>query len=396
MHAKIFSMLRLMQKKQPALVVHVGSRTVLVALVMFEKGSKPIIVNFARDSVSRSEIVDRSNVHQVIISALGGALDDLGRRLKKDDHIKLKKGLKTAYVSISSPWSVSKKVSVVKHEKDRFLVTESIITDLVEAAKKDMGTGYEDSTFIESKVSHMKADGYEVDDILRKSVKSIDLTMFFTVTNSKFVGAITDKILEQDRKLNIELVSAAFSNFVSVREVCREERDYIILRVADGISELQIVKQDTLLASSNIDIGIVQFVEAVSQALKTTNAVAMSFLLLYTKGKTEHEITEKIKNAIQKPLENFRDLLIKSLTHASEEYFVPSQVKVVIVDEFYEIVSSVVGQLSFKDSPTLPKKGFVPTLIGKEVYDGYVDGLFGINDPMLRAVVLYIHIILNK
>lgn len=321
-------------EEEISILLDIGSGYVEGALLNISKSKIPHIIFERRVAIPVGEKKNIERTTALMLKALGEVVE----MLQKEGllHLKFTKfghqNIRNVYCVLSSPWYISQ-TKVIKIEKSKpFMVTSLLIKKLLEdeniAFKNSINQGEYSKDFkdtvsiLESKIISTKLNGYETERPLRKFTTNIEVAIYLSIAGVD----VTEKIKETIRKTfnfrTLRFHSFPLVFFSGIRDLRDTPNNFILVDIREEVTDVILIKKGLLLETVTVPLGTYFFTRELGKALNTLPQVALSFLRLYTLGKTEKEVTEKIKVFLNENKEWILRLH-KALQSFREEFFLP-------------------------------------------------------------------------
>lgn len=328
-----------MRKKESgkiALVFDIGSASVAGALVLFKTGETPkIIYTVQRDMIFQEELAAQrlsgimlKTLHEVATDVQKNGVShlkftQLGSRLPE-----------MAYCTLASPWHATQ-TRIIRVKKDKpFNVTKQFVDDLIrteiEAFKNSEEVkGYtagDRASIMEKRLIQVKLNGYETSEPHGKEARSIEATLFVSLSPKELLKNIAGEIRRTYVVPEIEFNSFSLVAFDVLRNIAHESDNFLFLDISGEITDLSLVRSGVLLETVTFPIGKRDVIRKLAKILKTSPSEALSLLHLYH----DHNISGQHKDSIEEALLSAAGEWMSSfqgaLSTLSESFSIPSKV----------------------------------------------------------------------
>jgi len=333
-------------RKEPelSLVFHIGSSSVGVALVKFERNKAPTVVYTIREYIPFRENSDP----QKFFAHMLDALRRVNAAILKDGlpHLTFTRlgGLKIkhALYAFGSPWTVTQTKIVSIDKPEPFTFTKAMIDGILEheetAFEKDAISGEvkDKLSVIEKRILQIKLNGYEVTDPYGKQTKSASMSLFLSIIPKTVLDKVFEISLQTFHPKDTRIYSFPLVSFSSVREAFPEADDFMFLYIGGELSDISFVKNGVLLETASLPLGSRFIIRRIGQAFSATDEEALSLLRLFANNHADRALKDKLDpalgRAIKEWIESFRALLKETSSRIS----IPSHLFVVTDNDFIQ------------------------------------------------------------
>jgi len=354
------------EDKKITLVYDIGSASVSGALVIYSENDIPEIIYSTRKEIAYQEKFDVGRFNSLIVSAV----DDVSSDIQKNglSHLKFTKfGEKKphrAFVALSSPWHASQ-TRVMKLSEDKpFLITkdkvEKWIAKEVDSFKNsDYIKQYDNAgavKIIEQNIVSVKLNGYETSNQYGKKATTFEAAVAISVSPEEIIEKIDNAINRTFADAHIEFNSFPLISFSVIRDMDKENEDFIFLDISGELTDVLISKNGIPFEVTTFPIGKNDILRKLSQELGTNKDEVISLLSLHSGGELNDTEIERVGSALNKVQNEWVVSFQKTLEDMREDFSIPSSIFFTsdtdLVKWFEKsIKSEQFGQFTMSDKP---------------------------------------------
>lgn len=275
--------------------------------------------------------------------------------------------------TVSSPWHVSKTVTVSAVEEKPFEVHENgleeLITHATEDFLKESDAENEESpnVLIEQQVIDVLVNGYRTARPLGKRGRSLDASVYLAI----MARAVRDRMRELIERAfphhDIRFRSSSLVVFLTLRDMFPDHEDFLITRVSGELSEVTIVRDGILRETATFPLGshfLLRSIMASRPAIDTEAAHSL-FRIVTTGNASTPEAT-----ATSRALASARNEWLRSMGRVlapfAEEISLPNTALLIVDDEFLSWFTESLSDPSL--SPlTLFQEPFQTTVVRPDI-----------------------------
>ena len=238
--------LKRIQEKQPVVIFDIGSASIGGAVV-FPGKEVPRISYCTRIYLPFPEKADKQHLLpqiEEVLSQVVGRVQKEGLRSKGKESMVPKE----IVCVLSSLWSNTRTTSASFEHKERFVVTDNIMDNLLAQIHKTNEEDKEDTTVtIEEVVVNSLLNGYPTRFPLGKRAQRIDVS-FLESTVAKSLHEKMDDVIYKVFSPDIPLLLRSFTlvGFSVTRDVFDDVKDFILIDVTGEITEISVVRDSAL------------------------------------------------------------------------------------------------------------------------------------------------------
>lgn len=296
------------QKEEVSIVLDIGSGSVGVSVVAFRKKQRPEVLYTTREDIAHYEHPGFDRFFHAMLNTLEIATVRLHREaFEKNGLQKFRANdIKHIHCILASPWYNATTKILIYERKVPFVVTESVVDDLVEQSlvekKEDehMGSAKEvaPTKIIERKVVQILLNGYETSKPYGQNVSRVEVALF----TSSVVQAIGSRIQGVVRKtwLNRKILfhSFALASFMVTRDLFPKDDNFMLIDITGEVTDIFFSKSGVLLETSSTPYGKNSVLRDIARTMRTTPGEALSRLRQYTANTITKEASEKVAAAL--------------------------------------------------------------------------------------------------
>lgn len=380
------------------LIYDIGSSTVGAALVTLEKNKKPIVHYTVRRPLTFQKQIDPEK----LIFAKKNALKEVTEiilktgisNLKLDIHKNIK--IHDIYCVLGPPWYVSK-TAIIKIEKpESFQIDKNTVDTLLEHQEEEFKKsllnegGVDNLTVLEKKIVHAKADGYAVQVLSGRKMRTLELSVFLSISENRILTHIKEVLHPFFSFKKIHFHSFPLAYFSTSRDIFPQISDFLAVDIRGELTEISLVQRGVLIETVSFPLGRHSLVRMFAEKLSFTPEVALSFLKLYTSGKIERSMKLQIQDVINLAEKDWRVTFDAALSEISTKTLIPN--KIFVATDFD------IGSLyaSWIKSEKINRLGIASDFHVEYIDDGYFSKVLSWNkraqhDAFLALSILFIN-----
>jgi cell division ATPase FtsA len=383
-------------KDELVLIFDIGSSSVGGAFFAMQDSGIPKIIYSLREEILVTPIVD---VDKFLISTL----ESLKTVVKKIHDQSFGKPDKI-YCVLSSPWHISQTRLIKLEKNSNFIFTSKLADELIKkevalfeeerASEYDSLTGGERT--IELKNIKTSLNGYETINPLNKEAKSLEMTVFVSISPEEILKKIEDSILKFFNITELKFISSSLASFILVRDLFTDQRNFLLIDIGGELTDIEMTKKDILRESISFPLGSNFIIRGVSKSLSCSIEEAKSFLSLYRDNHASPEVKSKIENIINTLKTEWLKKFQESLANISNDISIPASIYIIVDREWASFFAELIKSEQFNQY-TLAESKFEITVLNTEVLHGiasFEDNV--IRDPFLIIGAVYINRHMNK
>lgn len=319
-------------KKRVSLTVAISDTSVSTALVVRDPSAdKPTIVSYRSKSFNPEH-------RDITLEYLESRLAILLRAVIKETRYKdlvsanISVGnIKNIVVSLSAPWFEGKTVTSHFSESKEFKITKKILESSLDAEIKAISGNDKDKiTILESCILSSTINGYNVQDPIGKTAQSVSLFGYVSYAKTSIFNLIHNVLKDYFHHTQDALIKSEptilFTAALDEAEKRNLDNDFVIVRVNEILTHVQIIRDKHIKEHGTIPIGLNSILREISQAFSITLEVALNILDLYGKNKLEKNYAQKISTILTKVLEKWGEGVKEFSTSTIDSGRFPSHV----------------------------------------------------------------------
>lgn len=243
---KLFSILKRTKTNQPVVIFDIGSASIGGAVVFFDK-EVPNITYCTRVQLPFQEVAEERR----LLPQIEEILTQVALDVQKNGLVS-KKGLSATPQEIvcvfSSLWSNTESTNASFEHKERFVVTDSVMDNLlaqIHESKKEEKTDAE--TTIEEIVINSLLNGYPTQQPLGKKAQRIEVTFLESTITKELHTKIQDVIFKVfNPDIPLMLRSFTLVAFSVTRDMFEDVKDFLLIDVTGEITDIGVVRNSIL------------------------------------------------------------------------------------------------------------------------------------------------------
>jgi hypothetical protein len=293
-------------KDDYSLIISIGSGQIFGAIVKFTEKSGENVVYFTKEKISFQANIDPSR-H---LSLMFNTLSVLISRIQKEGLIYLqntknKIKFEKIFCLLSSPWCNSEIKNIHIKENKPFKFTQLYLDNVISECEKDhKHNSFQAVTVIEKQILQIKNNGYIIQNIVDQMTKDLDLSLYVTTIDNKTLESIKIAILKTFNIKDVWCHSSLLAIFSNIRNLFSNKEDFVHIDVSDEITDISIIKDNSISEIASIPFGRNYFVRELSKNMNCSEAIANSIINMQ-KDKDPKDLNN-LKNAVE--LNNLLDV----------------------------------------------------------------------------------------
>ncbi len=253
-------------------LVDIGSASITVSVL---NNTNLDIIWTQQEFMSGKKIAD-VNYRNSPLTALVNAVLILG-----NDGIKTLKTfdsegtLRTLQFSLSAPWSytITKKINIKKETE--FIVTNKLIREIgksienkteSEITESDIANSL-DLSIVTRAITEIKANDYRVDDIEKKTVKSLSMTVTSTVIQDYLYETINDIQQKVFPNIQKQIHSTILQLYYVLLKIRPDMKEYTLVNMTLEVTEIGVIREGILTFTTHSKFGIGTIARDISQKI---------------------------------------------------------------------------------------------------------------------------------
>ncbi len=388
-------------KKRIELICDIGNGSLGVALVLFASSEKAPNVIFSERIFLQSET---GKGYENITANLGKNLNNLLSNVLK---FCVSNKINPSKVScfFSSPWFISQTHILRVKQPEPIVFSESILSKILKEAENNFLSNKdsrafkfvsEDIKLIERKITRIKLNGYQTHEPLGKKASTIEVALFLSAVRKETILLIESAINRLWLDVKIQHHTFPLASFSMIRNELNNPGNFLLVHIADDITDLSIVYDEMLLDTFSFPLGKKNIIKNLEEKCNLDYGLASSALSMYAKGEMHHEQLPRFTDAIQSAIkdwithfENGCDVLTKNIA-------VPEVVYLIVDERIFPIFESAIKSFNLNRYTVLGNELKVCSIF-KDLFEKYITYSNPVQkDFFLETEVLYINLISPK
>ncbi len=323
--------------EETAFIFDIGSGSVGGASVIFSRSGVPKIICSVRENIPFRKNLDPGRFAERMLNTL----ELVSARLQKEEPIRrnaLRGKIKSpsrACIIFSSPWYFSKTESMSVKEKESFLVTIDLVSDMAKKEEEEFEAGIKspdfgkffgkDTVLLEKKIIDIRLNGYPVSYPYGKTAKEIESHFFISLAVGSILKKSKEIIFKRFHLRKIDAHSFSLASFVAIRDLFPESSDFLFLDISGEITEISVIKKGTLLETVSFPLGKNFLIRKMAESLgDEKGSLSESALSLYFGRRGSKDFMEKTGKVLKEAEEDWLSLFYDTISGFSGESFVPT------------------------------------------------------------------------
>lgn len=233
------SIMALFQKTKRIILFDIGSASIGSAIVSFSYNKPPHIEHCSRTYIPFQDDIQEVRTQERLVAQLEAVAQGI---VKSDYYRALHIRPDRVVCIISSPWHTTETLSASYNGKERIEVTEKIMDGLLQEIKTKTAAVPKESVNIEEVVVQSSLNGYATEVPLGKRAKRISVAMMRSAISSSLHRKATSAIEKAFGHTPILFRSFSLAAFSVMRDVFKEDRDFLLVDVTGEVTEIIVVR----------------------------------------------------------------------------------------------------------------------------------------------------------
>ncbi len=370
--------------------------------------AKPLIaiVDIATASVSGALVQDR----QFLYSSHSATSFDSGLDFQKF-FLGLAKALKQVvadlqreaagrpvryYCFLSSPFYLSQTRTLSRRAETEFASASAAALELAEQAGRDFLTSQgllfpdllgDQNVLVENKIMEIKINGYEASFPANQPAKEIAITVFSSLGSKTVLNKLRDIFSAATHQEVVEFHSFAFALFSSLRDLLAGDKNFVIVDVGGGLTDLILVEQGVIVGSLSFPFGRRTLLNQLAATTTTVPAEIESRLKLWREGKLADAAALQLEQKLATLKNEWVDQLKTGLTALETKGLLP--------ENFYltdnDLLSQIFADWCRERAGELAGARQIKThFIDESIYQPFFSGkIVSVADSFLLAAAIF-------
>jgi hypothetical protein len=362
------------RKKQDELmlVFDIGSSSVKAALFYTRNSGVPKIITSVREPILLEDKVDLDRFLVLTIKALETVSEKI-----------FTKGLGAPvkiFCIFSSPWHTSHTRVISLKQETPFVFTTKLADTLVQKEVSSLKQEYlkkydhtdETLRVIEMKNIKVMLNGYETLNPVSKKAKELEMTVFISMSEELVCKKIEETISKHFQVGNIKFSSFTMASFTVIRDLFTDRGNFLLINIGGEITDISMVKHNTLRESTSFPLGINFMIRAVSAEMKCSLAEAKSLISLFKDGHASPNTTKSLELIIAKLKSDWLVNFQQSLANLSNDISIPAFVYTTVDKDLADFFTEIIKTEQFNQY-TLTESKFQIVFLNIENLHGIAD-----------------------
>lgn len=308
-------------------IVDIGSGSVGVAIVVSTQTTNDLTVVWShREHMLIKETSPNADIVRGINTATLNALLELGNGGLKALYAYNKDlRIRSIQTTLSAPWSFTATKTIHYEDEVPFLVSESLIEQLVTSAEKETTTSLtsqaDEIRIIASATVAIELNGYSVKEPVGKKCMQVDIAHITVAAEEKILTAVEDsyhKILPQVPFLHYSFM---YLYYQVVRNLHPDTQDVCLIDITNEATEMGIVRDDVLKNTAHIPVGLYSLAREIAKVCDLPKEEAYAIV---KSGIDIHaQYTEKVCTQLEGIFLAYQDTLLPLFTKTVDTLEVP-------------------------------------------------------------------------
>ncbi len=319
-----------------SLIIDVGSESIGAAFVQIKKDSSPFVLGVARHVIPFQEKI---NMERFVI-----LLQETLQNVLNDEKIKaIKEKPNSVIFTLASPWYKSQTRVVHIEEDEEFIITDNGLKTILEKEKNtflnknvlaNKKNKLLEDALIESYITQIKIDGYEIPNPVGRKTKNIDISIHIATSPVTITSSLSEIINKNWPEAKTIFHSFMFSAFNAVRDIFGEAASYILIDVAGEITDISLIRDNVIIESISFPLGNRSFLRLAMRQLSLQGELATTEVELYLKNALSAERTIALDDVFSKTTHDWSLLFVASIKQLSLKYPIPKNIYLLTNEEY--------------------------------------------------------------
>lgn len=367
------------------LVVDIGSASIGGALVDW-RGEKPRVLFTARVPIAFQEHVDARR----FLAASGVALETLGKRIT-DEYVKKTGGVSVGHTTVmfSSPWLLSRPISIHYTDDKPFSLNENLIKHLQKGEEDQFSKTVlrSSSTLIESRIVGLALNGYPISYPAGQKGTSLTVRMFFSAAANEAIKMFSKIIHSTLHVDDISYTSFLFAYYKAILQGDDALEDFICLDITGEVTDILVANQRSIVNVSSFPTGVRTIARNVAGETGMPGESALALERIYGKKEKGENKADKV---LEKGLLSWRETLKETFTAVGEGSVLPRKLFVTVDNDVEPAFLSELAKIEY-DVLGVSKEPFDITSVTSDIGKGRVESEAGkTTDPFLCIGILFL------
>lgn len=378
------------EKEELVLVFDVGSSSVGAVLFLSHNSKPPKIIFSVREPI----LIQNEPNFDVFFNLTIKSLDNAVSKVSKANLGAPKK----IFCVLASPWytSQTRNISIKKDEPFVFSqkIADALIQEEIALFEKEQSKNFIEKgdklELVELRTMNILLNGYNTSKLLNQKIKDVYMTLFISVSPGEVLKKIKQSINNQFHSENIKFASFLLATFSVTRDMFLNQEDFILVDVGGEITEISMIKKDTLCTSISFPLGINSMIRGIGTEMNCSLDEAKSYLSLYRDGHAENQIQKKLEIVIKKIKADWLTKFQNSLVNMSNDISIPATVFLTSEKEYSDFFTETIKAEQYNQY-TITESKFTVIFLGSKTLHDFVFEDSKMFDPFLMMESIYIN-----
>lgn len=306
-------------------IFDIGSGSIGGALVGIDGKNPPEIVFTTRRDIPFQEKLN----FQRFLDSMLKTLEEIVILMEKAGG-----GMRVDQVScvLSLPWYASQTRLIKYSQETAFTVTEKELESLIQ---KEVALFRDSKLFthltdgdippevMELKNIQIKLNGYEIRHPYGKKASELEIAVYISMIPTSIRAAIGDLVNKLGRLSSVRFSSFSFAAFDAIRGIFPGESSFLFMDISGEVTDISLIKDNVLLESISFPAGKNMLIRALVREMKTTPALAIAELELYSGHTSTPEHGKLVEKALGETTRKWQVSFDDALLRFGKEFPIP-------------------------------------------------------------------------
>lgn len=390
-----------------AAIFKIGSGSVSVALVHFQKTVHPIILYTAQIPISFQKIQDEKQLTKAMLSTLL----DITLKLQTEGFPLLLSNTKqgqerhidNVLIAFAAPWYSMHTKAIVLERKKPFTVTKELLQDVIEEeelqfmkqeTKEETAIKHKDkSKLIERYTIQIELNGYTSTHPYGKSVKKVKIDAVLSAVPLQVYAKTTEIV---DQLLNGKLGyyhTSMLTLFLTIRDMYHDVETFLLLDISAEATDIALIHKGSLRKKASFNQGKHFFIRKVASKMNTSPEEAQSALKTYFEEKSSPDQKVKIQTFLAEAAYTWSAAFRETLSEFAQEATLPQIIFLATDSNYVQWFKKILTQEDFSQLMFSDEAFEIISLDNKllDRYVSYKKGVSASTDPLLAIETVFFH-----
>ncbi len=369
------------KKQNLTQIIEIRDTYVSSSVVLLSSEDKPKIIFCENIKFANIDTTDFEKYTKEMLNSLSDSVHSAKVKLTK---IGNRQKISTYKIFLSPLWCISRSRTIKYKKETPFLIDNKFIDRLFDENDEAKGS---ELSILEKKIVESKISGYKVENLIGKRATDIEIEIFTSYVSQSLKKSIS-KIFEKLQKKNdFELSSYSLSSYSFLRDLYSDKNDFIYMDIGDLISEVSLVRNDTLFGTISVPIGKKAILENIATKLNLPQNLAVSAMNMHAQGSQNSPENKEVLSA---EISSFLVAMDTAIVKMCNPIDLPKHIFLLRNDDFAVFLVREIERI--KNTNTL--SAFNPNMIVNPIDDGIINafiigGKFFKNYPFVKIDALF-------